>query len=99
MGEGKQCTCQGRGELGKGSFGMIGELSGAGLRDSEWLFFFKIPNLQKVFSTVPPSYHLFQEVDLDEIKPNLDLTLVSMLPTVNELEGGGRERQMNDLIT
>lgn len=45
------------------------DLSGAGLRDSEWLFLFKIPNLQRaLFSIVPPSHHLFQEIDLDEIK-------------------------------
>lgn len=30
---------------------------------------------------------------------NLDLALVSMLPTISELEGGGRKGQMNDLIT
>lgn len=52
------------------SFRMISGLSGAALRDSEWSFLFKIPHLQRaLFSMVPPSYHLFQEGDLDEIRP------------------------------
>lgn len=77
-------------ELGRSSFRTV-----KGLPPSDWTLLFELLANRGLLFTAAPSFRLFQEGGPDEIK-NV-LTLISMLPVINELEGG-RERQVNDVI-